>query len=194
MRGPAVRVIAGRFRSRSLRSLPGMDLRPTADRLRETLFNVLSAGNPPVFEGKVWLDLCAGTGAVGIEALSRGAAKVYFVESSSAAARLIGRNLDSLGVDAGFEVVKEDVIRALRRLEAKSVTANFIFLDPPYMMEKVYVQVLQLLSQSPLLASDAVLIAEHDKRFEPGDRSAALQRYRKLEQGDAVLSFYRLVR
>ena len=194
MRGPAVRVIAGKFRSRPLRSLPGMDLRPTADRLRETLFNVLSAGNPTVFEGKVWLDLCAGTGAVGIEALSRGAAKVYFVESSSAAARLIGRNLDSLGVDAGFELVKEDVIRALRRLEAKSVTANFIFLDPPYLMEKVCVQVLQLLSQSPLLASDAVLIAEHDKRFEPGDRSAPLQRYRKLEQGDAVLSFYRLVR
>jgi len=171
-----------------------MDLRPTADRLRETLFNVLSAGNPTVFEGKVWLDLCAGTGAVGIEALSRGAAMVYFVESSSAAASLIQRNLDSLGVDAGFEVVKEDVIRALRRLEAKSVTANFIFLDPPYLMEKVYMQVLQLLSQSPLLASDAVLIAEHDKRFEPGDRSAPLQRYRKLEQGDAVLSFYRLVR
>jgi 16S rRNA (guanine966-N2)-methyltransferase len=194
MRGPAVRVIAGRFRSRPLRSLPGMDLRPTADRLRETLFNVLSAGNPTVFEGKIWLDLCAGTGAVGIEALSRGAAKVYFVESSSAAARLIGRNLDSLGVDAGFEVVKEDAIRALRRLEAKSVTANFIFLDPPYLMEKVYVQVLQLLSQSPLLASDAVLIAEHDKRFEPGDRCAPLERYRKLEQGDAVLSFYRLVR
>ncbi len=194
MRGPAVRVIAGRFRSRPLRSLPGIDLRPTADRLRETLFNVLSAGNPTVFEGKVWLDLCAGTGAVGIEALSRGAAKVYFVESASAAARLIGRNLDSLGVDAGFEVVKEDVIRALRRLEAKSVTANFIFLDPPYRMEKVYVQVLQLLSRSPLLASDAVLIAEHDKRFEPLDRSAPLQRYRKLEHGDAVLSFYRLVR
>jgi 16S rRNA (guanine966-N2)-methyltransferase len=194
MRGPAVRVIAGRFRSRPLRSLRGMDLRPTADRLRETLFNVLSAGNPTVFEGKVWLDLCAGTGAVGIEALSRGAAKVYFVESASAAARLIGRNLDSLRVDAGFEVVKEDVIRALRRLEAKSVTANFIFLDPPYRMEKVYVQVLQLLSQSPLLASDAVLIAEHDKRFEPLDGSAPLQRYRKLEHGDAVLSFYRLVR
>jgi 16S rRNA (guanine966-N2)-methyltransferase len=194
MRGPAVRVIAGKFRSRPLRSLPGMDLRPTADRLRESLFNVLSAGNQAVFESKVWLDLCAGTGAVGIEALSRGAAKVYFVESSSAAARLIGRNLDSLGVGAGFEVVKDDIIRALRKLEAKNVTANFIFLDPPYLMEKVYAQVLQLLSQSPLLASDAVLIAEHDKRFEPGDGSAPLQRYRKLEQGDAVLSFYRSVR
>ena len=80
-----MRVIAGKFRSRPLHSLRGLDLRPTADRLRETLFNVLAAGNPTAFDGKVWLDLCAGTGAVGIEALSRGAAKVYFVESSAPA-------------------------------------------------------------------------------------------------------------
>jgi 16S rRNA (guanine966-N2)-methyltransferase len=191
MRGPAVRVIAGKFRSRPLRSLPGIDLRPTAGRLRETLFNVLSAGNQAVFEGKVWLDLCAGTGAVGIEALSRGATKVYFVESSTAAASLIQRNLGSLGVDAGFEVVKEDVARALHTLEANNVSANFIFLDPPYHMEKVYLQVLQLLSQSSLLSPDTVVVAEHDKRFDPGDLSAPLRRFRKLEQGDAVLSFYR---
>ena len=77
-----MRVIAGKFRSRPLHSLRGMDLRPTSDRLRETLFNVLTAGNPTALEGKTWLDLFAGTGAVGIEALSRGAARVYFVESS----------------------------------------------------------------------------------------------------------------
>jgi 16S rRNA (guanine966-N2)-methyltransferase len=189
-----MRVIAGKFRSRPLRSLRGMDLRPTADRLRETLFNVLGAGNPTVFEGKVWLDLCAGTGAVGIEALSRGASKVHFVESSTAAASLIQSNLDSLGVEAGFEVVKEDATRALRQLEARSITANFIFLDPPYRTEKVYVQVLHLLSQSSLLAPETVVVVEHDKRFDPGDGPAPLQRYRKLEQGDAVLSFYRLVR
>jgi 16S rRNA (guanine966-N2)-methyltransferase len=187
-----MRVIAGRFRSRPLRSLRGMDLRPTADRLRETLFNVLGAGNPAVFEEKVWLDLCAGTGAVGIEALSRGAAKVYFVESSPAAASLIQRNLDSLGVESGFEVVKEDVARALRKLETRNVTANFIYLDPPYRMQKVYVQVLEILLQSSLLAPDTVVVAEHDKRFDPGDGFGLLQRSRKLEQGDAVLSFYRL--
>lgn len=187
-----MRVIAGKFRSRPLRSLRGMDLRPTADRLRETLFNVLGAGKPDAFEDKVWLDLCAGTGAVGIEALSRGASKVYFVESSTAAASLIRQNLDSLGVAEGCEVVRDDVTRALRKLEARNVTANFIFLDPPYSLEKVYVQVLQLLSQSSLLAPDAVVVAEHDRRFDPGDGFAPLQRYRKLEQGDAVLSFYRL--
>jgi 16S rRNA (guanine966-N2)-methyltransferase len=187
-----MRVIAGKFRSRPLHSLRGMDLRPTADRLRETLFNILAAGNPTAIGGKVWLDLCAGTGAVGIEALSRGAAKVYFVEFSSPAAALIQRNLHSLSLEAGFEVLREDVTRALRQLEARKVTADFIFLDPPYRMETIYQQTLQLLSQSSLLNPETVIVAEHDKRFDPGDGVAPLHRYRKLEQGDATLSFYRV--
>lgn len=186
-----MRVIAGKFRSRPLQSLRGLDLRPTADRLRETLFNVLSAGNMDVFEGKIWLDLCAGTGAVGIEALSRGAAQVRFVESSTAAAGLIRRNLASLEVETGFEILTDDVVRALRQLEAKKVTADFIFLDPPYRLEKIYAQVLQLLSQSSLLRPETVVVAEHDKRFDPGDSFGSLLRYRKLEHGDAILSFYR---
>ena len=187
-----MRVIAGKFRSRPLQSSRGLDLRPTADRLRETLFNVLAAGSMSIFEGKVWLDLCAGTGAVGIEALSRGAAQVYVVESSTAAAGLIRRNLASLEVGTGFEILTDDVVRALRQLEAKKVTADFIFLDPPYRLEKIYGQVLQLLSQSSLLRPETVVVTEHDKRFDPGDSFAPLLRYRKLEQGDAVLSFYRL--
>jgi 16S rRNA (guanine966-N2)-methyltransferase len=203
-----MRVIAGKFRSRPLHSLRGTDLRPTADRLRETLFNVLAAGNPTAFEGKVWFDLCAGTGAVGIEALSRGAAKVYFVESSLPAASLIQRNLSTLGlVDApkksgstasssqtsavpAFEVIRDDVARALRHLEAKEVTADYIFLDPPYRMEKIYQQTLQQLSQSRLLRPEAIVIVEHEKRFDPGDGFRLLSRYRKLVQGDAALSFY----
>lgn len=187
-----MRVIAGKFRSRPLQSLRGLDLRPTADRLRETLFNVLAAGSMSIFEGKVWLDLCAGTGAVGIEALSRGAAQVYFVESSTAAASLIQRNLGSLGAETGIEILKDEVVRALRQLETKKVTADFIFLDPPYRLEKIYGQVLQLLSQSSLLRPETVVVTEHDKRFDPGDSFGSLLRYRKLEQGDAVLSFYRL--
>jgi len=186
-----VRVIAGKFRSRPLHSLRGMDLRPTADRLRETLFNVLGAGNPAALEGKVWFDLCAGTGAVGIEALSRGADKVYFVESSPSAATLIRRNLDALKVESGFEVLEADAAQALLQLELKNVTADIIFLDPPYRLEKIYAHVLSLLSQSRLLAPHAVVVAEHDKRFDPGDNFVPLSRYRKLEQGDAVLSFYR---
>ena len=187
-----MRVIAGKFRSRPLHSLRGMDLRPTSDRLRETLFNVLAGGNPTAFEDKVWLDLCAGTGAVGIEALSRGAAQAYFVESSVPAAALIQRNLRSLGIDAGFEVLRDEVTRALRQLAARNLTADFIFLDPPYHMENLYQQTLQLLSQSPLLKPDTVVMVEHTKRFDPGDGFSPLRRYRQLKQGDAALSLYRM--
>jgi len=186
-----MRVIAGKYRSRPLRSLRGLDLRPTADRLRETLFNVLTAGNPTALEGTVWLDLYAGTGAVGIEALSRGAAMVYFVESVPRAAELVRQNLQSLGVAAGFHVVKQDVVRALRGLEAEGVVADFIFLDPPYRMEEAYRKTLESLACPPLLKAATVVVAEHQKKFDPGEVFASLHHYRKLEQGEAALSFYR---
>src|ERR1700682_5117668 len=120
-----MRVIAGKYRSRPLRSLRGVDLRPTSDRLRETLFNVLTAGNPAALEGTVWLDLFAGTGAVGIEALSRGAKQVYFVDSSKAAAELIRENLHSLGVEGGFRIIEHDVGRAVRGVAEEEVAADF---------------------------------------------------------------------
>ncbi len=111
-----MRVIAGKYRSRPLRSLPGLDLRPTADRLRETLFNVLTAGNPTVLEGTVWLDLYAGTGAVGIEALSRGATMVHFVESSAKAAELIRKNLAVVGSESRLSGNEAGCRAALRDL------------------------------------------------------------------------------
>src|ERR1700690_2516656 len=115
-----MRVIAGKYRSRTLRSLPGLDLRPTADRLRETLFDVLTAGNPAALEGTVWFDLYAGTGAVGIEAMSRSAGMVHFVELSERAAQLIKENLTSLAITTGFQILKQDSIRALRALASGS--------------------------------------------------------------------------
>src|SRR4051795_6405596 len=115
-----MRIIAGQFRSRPLKSLPGMDTRPTSDKLRETLFNVLTAGNPDALTGTVWLDVFAGTGAVGIEALSRGAHTVYFVESSPKAAGVIRANLKSLEIGEGFEVVERDAVRALKLLDSEA--------------------------------------------------------------------------
>src|SRR3954447_16385667 len=106
-----MRIIAGRFRSRRLASLKGDEIRPTSDRLRETLFDVLTPGNPAALEGSVWVDLFAGTGAVGIEALSRGAAMVYFIESSKDAVELIRRNLRSLGIHRNFQVLQQKAER-----------------------------------------------------------------------------------
>jgi len=186
-----MRVIAGQYRRRTLRSLPGLEIRPTADRLRETLFNVLSAGDPAALAESTWLDLYAGTGAVGIEALSRGARMVYFVESSKAAADLIGQNVKSLGIARGFQIVKAEAGKALQRLQAAESIVDFAFLDPPYSMRGEYAKTLAALAQSKLLHERSLVIAEHEKRFDPGETFGELRRYRKLVQGDAALSFYR---
>ena len=185
-----MRVIAGQYRHRTLRSLPGLEIRPTLDRLRETLFNVLCAGDPAALAESTWLDLYAGTGAVGIEALSRGAKMVYFIESSKAAADLIGQNLKSLGITGGSQVLKVEATKALRQLEAAGRVANFVFLDPPYSMQDEYAKTLAVLAESKLLHEQSRVIAEHEKRFDPGEAFGELRRYRKLVQGDAALSFY----
>jgi 16S rRNA (guanine966-N2)-methyltransferase len=185
-----VRVIAGKYRSRLLHAPEGKKVRPTSDRLRETLFNVLAAG-APALEDSVWIDLYAGTGAVGIEALSRGARMVYLVESSRGAARLIRENLKSLGIAEGYQLIESEAAKALRQLDSAAVAADFVFVDPPYADEEAYEDTLGFLSQSRLLGEASVVIAEHDKRFDPGAQVGALQRYRLLKQGDAALSFYR---
>jgi 16S rRNA (guanine966-N2)-methyltransferase len=186
-----MRIIAGKFRSRRLNSLPGHDVRPTSDRLRETLFNVLSAGNPSALEGSKWLDLFAGTGAVGIEALSRGAAMVHFVESSKPAAQLIYENLKPLGAEGRFQVLQLAVERAIKVLDGQQLDPDFIFLDPPYALVDAYEKTLAELAKSPL-AKRALIIAEHQKKLDPGERFGELRRVRKLAQGDAGLSFYRI--
>ncbi len=167
-----------------------MHTRPTSDRLRETLFNVVA----PHIDDSVWLDLFAGSGAVGIEALSRGARSVYFVESAAAAARTIRKNLHTLGIEDGFHVIERDAEIALRMLDSQAVACDFVFLDPPYRKMGDYEQVLGFLSQSQLLAPESQVIAEHDKHFDPGDEFGSLRRHRVLRQGDAVLSFYRVAR
>jgi 16S rRNA (guanine(966)-N(2))-methyltransferase RsmD len=186
-----MRVIAGDYKSRPLRTLEGMKTRPTSDRLRETLFNLLTAGNPSALAGSVWLDLFAGTGAVGIEALSRGAAHVTFIDSGTKAVRVIRENLRSLGVRSGFEVMESDAMRALRELEQKGVIANYVFLDPPYAEHALYTKALELLSASPMVSTESLVIAEHDKRFDPGEAFGELLRTRIHAQGDSKLSFYR---
>jgi 16S rRNA (guanine(966)-N(2))-methyltransferase RsmD len=187
-----MRVIAGKYRSRPLSALRGMDTRPTSDRLRETLFNVLTAGNPNALAGSVWLDLFAGTGAVGIEALSRGAKEVHFVEYSAAAAEAIRKNLHNLGIDGGFKVLQEELPRAFWRMERQRVAADVVFVDPPYRLKDAYSDTLRALADSSLIWAMSVVIAEHDKKFDPGEEFGSLRRFRHLAQGSTALSFYRL--
>lgn len=184
-----MRIIAGKFRSRPLKAPQGLDVRPSSDRLRETLFNVLAAAGG--VEESRWIDLFAGTGAVGIEALSRGAGYVYFVEKAPKVARIIEANLKSLEAEDQAEVITSDAGAALRHMEGID-PVDFIFLDPPYREEGAYLGILRILADSPLLKPKAIVIAEHTKHFDPGDGVHPLRRYRSLKQGDAVLSFYKI--
>src|SRR5580765_4485576 len=137
-----MRIVAGKYRSRILKSLKGNALRPTSDRLRETLFDVLG----PNVVGSRFLDIFAGTGAVGIEALSRGASQVVFIENHAPAAVLIRRNLESLAITSGAQVLPLDALRALEKIARKhkptDVPFDFVFLDPPYAEEEQYDRVL----------------------------------------------------
>jgi 16S rRNA (guanine966-N2)-methyltransferase len=187
-----MRVIAGKYGSRRLKSLRGMALRPTSDRLRETLFNILG----PAVAGSIFVDVCAGTGAVGIEALSRGAEQAIFIEKHPAAVALIRENLASLDIASGFEILAKDALRGLDLLATRKlggpVQGDFFFLDPPYEAEEEYTRVLEFLDASHLLAPQGIVIVEHWPRLELPDRLIELERTRLLEQGDAALSFYRL--
>jgi 16S rRNA (guanine966-N2)-methyltransferase len=172
-----MRVIGGEFRSRVLKSLPGLDVRPTPDRLREALFNILT----PRIEGAVFADLYAGTGAVGIEALSRGARKAIFIEQKAAAARVIQENLKTLGIEGRAEVRQAKVTAMIPRIDA-----NIVFLDPPFPLEKEFDAALTLLGAK---APDLVLV-QHPPRLKLENGYGALHRIRQLKQGDNEISFY----
>jgi 16S rRNA (guanine(966)-N(2))-methyltransferase RsmD len=172
-----MRVIAGEFRSRRLKSPPGFATRPTADRLRETLFDVLASR----VEGTVFVDAYAGSGAVGIEALSRGAARAVFLEKNKAAARVILENLNSLGLRGRFDLVTGPSLSSLRKFDA-----DIVFLDPPYDDPDEYKAALGLLGDAP----PPLAIAQHDRRLALAERYGRLHRTRVLKRGDHVLSFF----
>jgi len=187
-----MRVIAGKYRGRTLRTLRGSATRPTSDRLRETLFNVLTAGNPEALENTVWLDLFAGTGAVGIEALSRGAKQVYFVETSAAAAKVIEQNLQSLGITEGYKILRDDLAGVVWKLQRQHFVGDVVFLDPPYGMRSSYEETLTVLANSSLVWAMSLVVAEHDKKYDPGNAFGSLRRIRTLTQGNNALSFYKI--
>lgn len=173
-----MRVIAGEFRSRRLKSIPGDATRPTPDRLRETLFDILA----PRIEGAIFLDAYAGTGAVGIEALSRGARHAIFLEKDRTAVDTIRENLASLKVERRATVVKGAVLLTLGRSPAE-----IVFLDPPYSQEREYTAALELLAETP----PELVVAQHSVRMTMADLYGALQRTRVVKQGDNALSFFR---
>jgi 16S rRNA (guanine966-N2)-methyltransferase len=185
-----MRVVAGKYRSRILKSLKGLALRPTSDRLRETLFNILGPG----VVGSRFVDVFAGTGAVGIEALSRSAAEVIFIENHPPAAKLIRSNLDSLKITSGATILGFDALRGLEMLASRHKSStppvDYVFLDPPYAAAVDYARTLEFLGSATFLAPDAFVIFEHHHKFQLPEQFGALRRTRVLKQGDATLTFF----
>ena len=178
-----MRVIAGQFKGRNLKSPPSMQVRPTSDRLRETLFNVISARVP---EAR-FLDLCAGSGAVGIEALSRGAAHATFVDRSRRSCQLIEANLALCRVPKEQrDIYCSEASEFLRQSEGN--LWDLIFFDPPY--KEDYLRTLQILASGKLLNNEGLLVVEHHHKNELPETVGRLTRTRVLKQGDSALSFY----
>ena len=182
-----MRVIAGKYRSQPLASPKGRDTRPTSDRLRETLFNILA----PHIQDAVFADLFAGTGAVGIEAISRGARQAYFAENAKVPLAALRHNLERLEIHDQAFVEPAGVMPLLRRLLHQKVTLDLIFLDPPYKDQLAYETVLRFLAEHSILHEDAIVVVEHSRRNSLPNLNLQLLPYRTIEQGEAALTFFR---
>jgi 16S rRNA (guanine966-N2)-methyltransferase len=193
-----MRIVAGKFRSRILKSVGDLELRPTSDRLRETLFNILGDG----VADSIFIDCYAGTGAVGIEALSRGARQVIFIEKHGATAGLIRANLLALDVNMSaargaaseVELTNTDARRGLTQLGERAVHADFIFMDPPYADMRQCLKLLERITEPKiaerLLAARGRLILEHAAWDKVPEDIGVVHRTRVLKQGDSALSFF----
>jgi len=184
-----MRVIGGVHRGRRLRTVAGLKVRPTSDRLRETLFNIIATK----INGSSFLDVCAGSGAVGIEAISRGAAEVTFIERDRHACITINTNLTALGITEVATVINRDVSVALKRLEQDKRHFDFVFFDPPYADSTIYDSVMQKLGFGQLLSGNSVVIVEHRIKKPPETLYGTLKLFREVRQGESGLSFFETI-
>lgn len=181
-----MRVIAGSVKGRKLKAPAGLHTRPITDMIKEALFNVWG---PDIIDAAV-LDLFAGSGSVGIEALSRGANKVVFVDNDQSAIRIIKENLDACGFETGFEVLRNDVFKVIENLNRHEQQFDYIYVDPPFSNEKIFNEVMTVLGTSNLLQEDGVLVIRTKKQKDLADRFDRLQKYRENTYGESTLHYY----
>jgi 16S rRNA (guanine(966)-N(2))-methyltransferase RsmD len=180
------RIIAGAAKGRRLQTPAGLETRPTGARVRQTLFDVLA----PRVPGCQFLDACAGSGAIGLEALSRGASRVVLVDRSAAAIRAIRENVKAVGAAGGeVEVLRQEGGIAIQALAEAGRRFDLIYLDPPY-GSQLCEALLEAIAASGLLAHDGLLVAEHFKKHLLPERIGRLSRTRVVRVGDHALSFY----
>lgn len=182
-----MRVISGRAKGHTLKASKGLNMRPTADRVKESIFNIIKT---ELYDSIV-IDLFAGSGSLGIEALSRGAHKAYFIDNNRNSIRLIGQNLKKTGLIDDSEIIHMDASNAIIRLSKQRVKADIIFLDPPYLRGLIEPTLRTILFYN-ILQSDGIIIVEHDIKDRVPDNVHELKRHRTNRYGDVAISFYRL--
>ena len=181
-----VRVISGSARGRSLKAVPGMGTRPTTDKVKEAIFSMIG----PYFDGGYVLDLFAGTGGLGIEALSRGAERAIFVDMDPKSIEVIKQNLKTAKLENQAEVYRNDAMRAIKALEKRAKGFDLIFLDPPYKMTNVDEMMLDL-AQRGLVQEDANVMVEHDASHAYPEVVGNFKQTRVANYGETTVTIYR---
>lgn len=180
-----MRVISGTAKGRTLKSVPGKGTRPTSDKVKEALFSMIG----PYFDGGQALDLFAGTGALGIEAISRGVERAVFVDMERASTDIVKANLAACGFTGRAEVYRNDAWRAIRQLQQRGMRFDYVFLDPPYRMEQLDKLMLEL-AERQLLVPEAIIVAEHDASRSLPERIGPLVLFRRSQYGDTAITLY----
>jgi 16S rRNA (guanine966-N2)-methyltransferase len=180
-----MRVVSGTCKGRILKAVPGSSTRPTTDKVKESIFNIIG----PYFDGGLGLDLFAGSGALGIEALSRGLSKVIFVDKDGKAIHTIHDNIKSCGLEGQAEVYRNDAERALRAIMKRGLVFDFIFLDPPYKKQQLQ-KILEIIDKENLLSKNGAIICEHSADVHLPEKAGNLIRKKHEQYGIIGVSIF----
>ncbi|WP_020615336.1 16S rRNA (guanine(966)-N(2))-methyltransferase RsmD [Paenibacillus daejeonensis] len=180
-----MRVIAGEAKGRPLKAVPGVNTRPTTDKVKEAIFSMIG----PYFEGGQALDLFAGTGGLGIEALSRGMARAVFIDLDRQSIEVVRRNIEAAGMSSRAEIYKNEASRAIKLLEKRGMQFELVFLDPPYKMKEAD-KLMREMADRGLLAPGAVIVVEHDARHAYSDTVGDFRLRRQALYGDTAVTVY----
>lgn len=181
----SMRVIAGKLKGRNLEAVPGYSTRPTSDKVKESIFNMIG----PYFSGGICLDLYAGTGALGIEAISRGMDKAIFIDYDRMAIQTIVKNLQRLNITTHAEVYRNDAEKAIALLSKRGVKFDLVFLDPPYAKEK-NAMIIAALIQGNLLYDNAIIVVEHDFAHSMEFNLPSIEKWKENRYGDTSITIF----
>ncbi|MBQ0137996.1 MAG: 16S rRNA (guanine(966)-N(2))-methyltransferase RsmD [Kurthia sp.] len=182
-----MRVISGERKGMPLKAVNGVTTRPTTDKVKESLFNILG----PTFQGGTVLDLFAGSGGLGIEALSRGMEHGIFIEKDSKAFQNLKENIAKCRYEECTEIYRNDATRALKLLIKREFQADLIFLDPPY-KKHMYYDLVKDIIENNVIRPDGIIVCEHDFQLELPAQVETFVKYREEKYGSTIISFYRL--